>query len=128
MSRSWSVPRRSATVRDALGAVLSGVDIEERKQVEQDRERFLVEVEHYSAEMAATLNSIADGIAVLDPEGQLVRLNPAVGKICRFTEEDTRSTLMEQLALMGVNTPAGQPFPVNELPVTRALLANMFLT
>lgn len=96
-------------------------DITALKQGEAERERLLSEVQRRVAEMDATINAVADGLAVFDPAGMLVRVNPATTRMFHFTEENTRRSLDEVLAILKIETPDGQPFPRDALPLLRAL-------
>ena len=73
------------------------------------------------AELDATINSMADGLVIFDPAGKIVRMNPAMGKIMGFTPDDLEKPLAAQIALVHPETPAGEPFPMGKLPLTRAL-------
>ncbi|HEY3417854.1 MAG TPA: ATP-binding protein [Armatimonadota bacterium] len=98
-------------VRGCVGAFM---DITERKRAEAERE-------HRVAELDATIDSMADGLVIFDPAGKVVRVNPAIGKIVKFTPPDLSVPLAEQIACIKPETPEGQPFPVDALPITRAL-------
>ncbi|HOS42378.1 MAG TPA: PAS domain-containing sensor histidine kinase [Armatimonadota bacterium] len=66
----------SAPVRDPRGTILGAVaivrDVTERKQAEREREQLLDEVQHRAAELDATLNAVADGLIIYNPEGEIL--------------------------------------------------------
>ena len=73
------------------------------------------------AELDATINSMADGLVISDPSGKIMLINPAIGKFMGFSPDDLEKPLAEQIALMHPEMPDGEPFPVEQLPMTRAL-------
>lgn len=109
----------SATpLRNKAGQITGGIwvmqDITERKQIEAERERLL-------AEYDATLNSAADGLVVFDPAGNLVRVNLAMARMFHYSEDDAGKPLADLFAMLTYETPDGQPFPPDALPLARAL-------
>ncbi|MHB9106299.1 MAG: sensor histidine kinase [Armatimonadota bacterium] len=109
----------SATpLRNTAGQITGGIwvmrDITERKQIETERERLL-------AEYDATLNSTADGLVAFDSAGNLVRVNPAMARMFHYSEEDAGKPLADLFAMLTFEAPDGQPFPLDALPLTRAL-------
>lgn len=96
-------------------------DATERESARQERERLLVEVESRAAELDATISSIADGVAVFDPEGRTVRLNRAAERI--FGERLARRGVhpSEWLEMLRIETSEGNPFPLEKMPALRAL-------
>ena len=105
-------------VRDEAGRITGGVavlqDITERK-------RLLEEIQRRAAELDATISSIADGVAVYGPTGEIVRMNAAAEEILGVSPEQRKLPLAERLALLRVETPQGTPFPPEETPAWRAL-------
>ncbi|GAB4543209.1 MAG: ATP-binding protein [Anaerolineae bacterium] len=78
---------------DEIGSLASSFDVMTEKLAERNRQ--LVE---QASELEAILNSIADGVIVLDRQGQIITTNPAAQQV---------------LAEMASNFPAG---PLRELP------------
>jgi PAS domain S-box-containing protein len=115
---SWGRPRVTDT-GEYLGMVGTSADITERKQAEEERERLLTEVERRVAELDATIDSMADGLVLFDRTGKMLRANPALGKIIGDLPADLEQPWAEELATP--ETPDGHPFPVEALPLTRAL-------
>ncbi|MHB9131247.1 MAG: PAS domain S-box protein [Armatimonadota bacterium] len=89
-------------------------DITERKQAEQERERLL-------AELDASLNSIADGVVIFAPDGTVVRINPTGERLTGFSEGMTATPPEAGLTIPGMETPEGQPVPLESMPPIRAL-------
>ncbi|NOZ70715.1 MAG: PAS domain S-box protein [Chloroflexi bacterium] len=51
-------------------------DITERKQAEEERERLLAQIHHQSQQMEQTLNTVPDGVLLLDADHRVVLANP----------------------------------------------------
>ncbi|MEJ2699966.1 MAG: ATP-binding protein, partial [Desulfuromonadales bacterium] len=82
-------------------------DITAPKRAEAERERIL-------AELDATINSITDAVIIYRPSGEILRMNPAAEKLLGYSPEVRRKPLRERLAYMRVETPEGQPFPMED--------------
>jgi PAS domain S-box-containing protein len=74
-----------------------------------------------AAELAAALMSSPDGIIIYDPAGAIVRLNPAAERILGYSHADLERPFAERIAKLRIERPDGKPFPLAELPPTRAL-------
>jgi len=97
------------------------MEITERKQAEQARERLLIEVEQHAAELDATLGSIAEGLLIYDINGQLVRINAAAGRIMQYQPEEFGLTYSERIAVLNLKKPDGACFASDDTPAMRAL-------
>ncbi|MBI2953351.1 MAG: PAS domain-containing sensor histidine kinase [Chloroflexi bacterium] len=104
-----------------VGAVVSFVDITERKQAEAERARLLAEVRRVAAELNVTLTSIADALVIYDPTGEIVRMNPAAEDMLGYTPAERKLPFAERTALLHIDTPEGKPFPVEQVPGQQAL-------
>lgn len=85
--------------------------------------RHLVEAEAESrrqaALLAAVLDSISDGVGVVDETGAFLIHNPAAKALLGVDEDkDGPDEWQEHYGLF---TPTGEPFPVEDLPLVRAL-------
>lgn len=96
-------------------------DITERKQAEEERERLLREIERWATELDASLNSIADGVAIFAPDGTITRINAAGERLTGFTRGMTAQPATPDLTLPGLRTLEGEPVPLEQMPPIRAL-------
>lgn len=93
-----------------------------RKQAEESKcGRLLAEVQHHAAELDATISSIADGVVIYGPKGEITRMNPAAERMLGYSPAERALPVAERLRLLCIETPEGQPFPAEELPIYRAL-------
>ena len=93
----------------------------ERKRAEEERERLLLEVRRRAAELDATISSIADGVLIYGCEGEIILMNPALEKMLGYLPAVRKLPLSELVTRLRVETPEGKPFPMEALPVRRAL-------
>ncbi|HEY3418681.1 MAG TPA: ATP-binding protein [Armatimonadota bacterium] len=118
----------AAPVRDntgvITGAVLSGIDIEDRIRAEQERARLLTDSQRWAAEMDAALNAIPDGLIIYGAGGEIVRLNPAADRMLGFTNKERHAAIPERWASRFAFTPDGQPLSPEEIPATIAQQGN----
>jgi PAS domain S-box-containing protein len=128
------VIKRDATGRPlrALGMVQ---DISERRRVEEDRARLLVELgcerqriadlaiqaEERAGELEATLACMMPGVVLCNLSGQVVRANGVARETLGFGPETAGLSVIERAARLRMETPEGQPFPADQLPSSRAL-------
>jgi len=103
------------------GAVAVGRDVTRERQAEAERERLLGEVQRRAAELDATITSVADGLVIYSPSGEIVRMNPAAQDILGYTEAMRRRPMGERLTLLRMQLPDGRPLPVDVSPPRRAL-------
>lgn len=96
-------------------------DITERKRAEEERERLLEEVQRRAAELEATILSIVDAIVIYDPKGEIRRMNPAAQAMLGYSAESRGMPLGERVKLLGIETAEGEPFPLDQTPVAKAL-------
>ncbi len=96
-------------------------DITRRKQAEGDRERLLGEIQRGAAELDATITSIADALVVYGPTEEIIRMNPAAEKMLGYSLAERRLPIAERIKLVRIETPDGDPFPIDEVPGRRAL-------
>ncbi|MCL5961128.1 MAG: PAS domain S-box protein [Chloroflexi bacterium] len=103
---------RAYPARDGLSIYFR--DITERKRAETERERLL-------AELDATITSIADALVIYSPTEEIVRMNPAADRLLGYTPAERKLSLAERIARLRIETSAGKPFPLEEIPGRRAL-------
>lgn len=87
----------SVLLRDGEGEVTGLValvrDVSERKQAERERERLLAQVRAYAAQVEHIMNTVPEGLLLLDAEGRVRLANPAAA-------DD-----LPEIALGGLNEP-----------------------
>lgn len=96
-------------------------DITELRQAEEQRELLLRRAEQWAAEMDTTLSAIADGIAIYGPQGEIVRVNVTAQQLFENSTEPGARPLAERSAFLQIETALGEPLPLEEIPVCRAL-------
>ena len=96
-------------------------DITARKQVEAERDRLLEEAQRRAAEMDAVIAAMADGLIILGPAGEIVRVNAAASGIAGLPPEYNAQTLGEAWARLRPETADGEPVPVAESPIWQSL-------
>lgn len=74
-----------------------------------------------SAELDATVASIAEGLLIYNAAGELVRTNAAAEEILGYTLEERRRPIAERLRALRVETPEGRVLEPGETPPLRAL-------
>jgi PAS domain S-box-containing protein len=89
-------------------------DINDRKQVEFERERLL-------AELDATIQAMVDGVVIYDPQANIRRMNPAAEEIFRYSPEILSKPFVDRKATLRPETADGLPYPLEEHPTLRAL-------
>jgi len=104
-----------------LGSVTTLTDISERKRMEVERERLLQEVQGERSRLQVLIDTAPVGISFhLAPDGRLELINKAGEAILgRPTAPGLAATGIP--AYYGAFLPSGEPFPSEELPVSRAL-------
>jgi len=80
-----------------------------------------LEAQHRAAELDATISSIADGIAIFNSQGEIVRLNPTAMDFLGIRPDQPRPPVVRWTAMLRAQTPEGKPFPLRQLPPVRAL-------
>jgi PAS domain S-box-containing protein len=121
---SSTVPLRDAEGR-ITGAVNLLHDQTERKRLEREREAARVEAERQAAELAACFDAMADGVAVFDAQGHLVRENAALRRLLGLEgavgPELAALSLAEQMELLDVHDEQGPLRDPSLGPLPRAL-------
>lgn len=111
---------RAVPVRDKNGRILRWIgtanNIEKQKRIVND-----LQFSHHKLEII--LEGIADGVTVLDKNGNFVFANKVGAKMCGFeSAEEMLSTdtskIMDRYSMLDEN---GQPFPIEKLPGRLAL-------
>ncbi|HEX9016339.1 MAG TPA: PAS domain S-box protein [Chloroflexota bacterium] len=103
------------------GSVVTFADVTERLQAEEERERLNAEIQRRAAELDATVSSMADGVLICGPSGEIVRINPAARRMLGRSIEDPRTSSSRWLESLRMETADGEPLPPEKMPLTLAL-------
>ncbi len=107
----------ASPVRDSRGAVIGAIggwrDITERKRIEEELRR-------RTAQLEATINSIPAGYIVYRPDRSIRHMNEFAEQMLGFSEEERNLSYNLRIALLQVQMPTGEPFPIERIPSNRA--------
>ena len=117
---------RGEPVRDPAGRVLRWVgtctDIDDRKRGAEALARARVGAERGLARLTAVVSSMAEGLILADPDGNLVDWNPAALRLHGFcTVEEVRKHVSDFTRLFTFTRPDGTPVPYDDWPIPRLL-------
>jgi PAS domain S-box-containing protein len=98
-------------------------DITQRKQVEQERERLLAQLEAEKTRWQATVENMLDPVTVADAEGRAIYMNAAYSRLVE-RHIDPALDLTEHADFYQLYRPDGTLFPVEDLPLQRAALTD----
>ncbi len=101
-------------------------DITERKQSERERERLLEDVQRERSLLGVVLDTAPVGITVyLAPDGRPRFFNKAAERILGRPVGPPELSIAERAGFHDLSLPSGEPFPAEELPLTRSLRGEM---
>ena len=103
------------------GLLLSLTDVTPQVRARQQMEQLADRVERRAAELEAAFTAVADGLIVYGPNAEILRMNPAATEMIGYSPEELRLTLAERLRLLHAEDADGNPFPLERMPVQRAL-------
>jgi signal transduction histidine kinase len=115
---------RSAPDGAFLGYIGSAIDITDHKYLEQEREEARAEAERQAEQLDRVFEQMADGVAVYDARGRLVRTNLAMRHILGLDAAPPtyyQMSLPERAGLYAVRDEQGRPVTREEGPLARAL-------
>lgn len=92
--------------------------LEHLEQLVQERTK---ELAQEKALLEAIVNSIQEGICVMQPDGQVVLTNPADRKILGMESEGTTEPMVQWFDRLQVQEPDGSVLTAEELPINRTL-------
>jgi PAS domain S-box-containing protein len=92
-------------------------DISLRRQAESEREKLLAELE-------ATIQSMADGVVILNPAGEFLRMNPVAEELLGVSI-DAGWSGKSDLPELRMETSTGAALSLEEWPIRRALRGEM---
>lgn len=107
-----------------LGYIGSVVDISERHQLEQEREEARAQAERRAEELDRVFEAMADGVAVYDQDGRMVRANAALQHLLRLDAappDFAQLSLPERMVLFAIRDAHGHTLAPDEGPLVRAL-------
>ena len=91
-------------------------------QTKTARDRRVAEVAgRHGIEMDIIFDSMLDGVIIYDVDGRIVRMNRVAADILGYTPEDRERSVVERIKLLRFETEPGEPLPLAENPVLRAL-------
>lgn len=122
----------AGVVRDIAGKPLYLVgqieNITERKLLEQEREEARDQAERQAEELDRVFEAMADGVAVYDQDGELLRTNAALRHLLGLNAAPpafAHLSLPERFALFAARDTHGQPVAPQEGPLLRALRGDL---
>jgi PAS domain S-box-containing protein len=124
--RTSKIPLRDST-GTIYGVMGTYEDITERKQAEESLRKANIQAELESARTRAILDSMAEGLVVADPNGNIIEMNPAGLSIHEFGSlDEVYRHLMEYPDLFDLHVEDGSLIPVEEWPMAKALRGEVF--
>ena len=81
----------------------------------------LYEAKQRAVELDATIASIAAGVLIVDHLGNVIRINEFARNLLGYAGEDLKLPFQERVAKLNLIKTDGLPYPINELPLYRAL-------
>jgi PAS domain S-box-containing protein len=117
---TWPLSVVSLVIVGALAVALTRRAMAEM-ELSQERRRLLAEVEQRAAVLDATITAIPNGLVIVGPARETVRMNAAAQAILGVSEEEMPSFFAEHVAGLRLETPDGQPVAPESLPTARAL-------
>ncbi|HEX2988643.1 MAG TPA: PAS domain-containing sensor histidine kinase, partial [Chloroflexota bacterium] len=82
--------------------------------------RLLSEVQRRVAELDTIIGSIADAVVVFGPDMKTILMNRAAERMLGYSLEQYRLEPEKRVQLLRMETPEGEPFPLEEVPSLRA--------
>ncbi len=104
-----------------IGAVAVGRDVTGERQAQAERAHLLDEVRRRAAELDATITSVADGLIIYNPAGEIVRMNPAAEVILGYTPAQRKRPMTARLVELRMELPDGRPLSVDDSPPRRSI-------
>ncbi len=83
--------------------------------------RLLTEAEQHSAELDAVLESMVDGLTIVDSHGKIVRMNASAERIFATPAADMHASVPERIRDFAFTSADGEPITVEEAPTYRVL-------
>ena len=96
------------------------------QQTSAEREKLLEETARRADELNAVIGNMAEGVAITDSEGRMLRVNRAGREILGLPTDESVPAKVEQFREADVLGPDGRPWPKEEWPISRALRGETF--
>ena len=97
-------------------------DISERKRIQEELSLAKLEAESNAAKFEAIFQSVTDGIAVFDQNGNAILINDAEAKITGFASaEEMKRSVADFAKIFELFYPMGGIIPMEEWPVSKIL-------
>ncbi|MEI7833792.1 MAG: PAS domain-containing sensor histidine kinase, partial [bacterium] len=93
---------------------LTMADINARKHAQ-------AESAHRTAELTATMASLADGLVVFDPAGNIIWINDSAAQLLEYNLADQVQPFNEYLRSLNIKTADGSAYPAGMMPTETAL-------
>ena len=120
----------SATIMQISGEqyiVSSGLDITERKRIEEELLKARNEAFHRAAELDAALESLTEGIIFYDTDHSISHMNASAMNMLGFSPDDVKLPAEDRVKLFRLLTKDGEVPEKEELPGWRALQGEVVL-
>ncbi len=107
--------------RRAAQAVDNARLYQEAEESRRQAETLMEEAQRRAAELDTTIAAIPDGLIIYGAAGEILRMNEAAARMVGLAVADRAKPFAEHLAMLPIETPEGQPFPPDRLPMAQAL-------
>ena len=116
---------RIAPLHDATGQLVgwlaTALDIDERKRAEEQRDRLLAEMRATRDRLQQVLDTLPEGVVIVDPAGRVALGNRAAQEILGDLVGQSVAVAAHESDTYGVRHLNGSPYPIAERPLQRAL-------
>ncbi len=138
----WNASPLHDSAGRVIGSVAVGRDVTQQRRIEEERAKLLRqlmernqrlsiasvaermaadEARRRAAELDVTITSLADGLIIYGPQGEIRRMNIAAERILGVSSSRVGQSIDDQVATLRPETVEGEPLPPNQLPAQRAL-------
>ncbi|TAK31870.1 MAG: PAS domain S-box protein [Chloroflexota bacterium] len=107
--------RLLSSIGDQIGAAVENARLFQQAQEARDT------AERLATELNAVVETMAEGLAIGDRSGRVLRINRAGSQMFGFRSPEEAFEAQEEYRVMNVRRPDGSPLPFEEWPLTRAL-------
>ena len=87
-----------------------------RRQVEEEREQALLELQEREQNLAITLDSIGDGVITTNAQGHVTRMNPVAEQLTGWTLAEAKNQILQRIfPIFNTNTNEPLDSPIDKL-------------